>query len=268
MKYEDVPKAKMVILKLLIEKYKENPCTTLSTAFWKILKPLSELETSIISDQNEIKKIIIKNGSQLLLYWQKFDSNDIDLTINVYKLNFFVIHNRYYNFIKSAQKIKLQKYFRLIHRFEKLPKQFLPQGFHFQTVDTIKDLQLVCSILKECYPGSLFTESVIKSWTFHPVFNPHLWIWILDSNNSKVALGIAEEDKIIPEASLEWIQVLPSYRKKGLGKALVYELLHRVKNNVPFVTVSGLQSNDSNPEQLYRSCGFTGSDIWLVFKRD
>ena len=62
--------------------------------------------------------------------------------------------------------------------------------------------------------------------------------------------------------------MLPEYRGRGLGKALVYELLHRVSNMVSFTTVSGLQSNKTNPEKLYRSCGFTGFDIWLVYNKE
>ena len=57
--------------------------------------------------------------------------------------------------------------------------------------------------------------------------------------NAPAALGIAEIDRNVPEGSLEWIQVLPSIKGKGLGKVLVLELLHRLKARADFTTVSG-----------------------------
>ena len=34
-----------------------------------------------------------------------------------------------------------------------------------------------------------------------------------------------------------------------------------------FVTVAGQCNNPSEPEKLYRKCGFTGDDVWHVMKR-
>ena len=79
-----------------------------------------------------------------------------------------------------------------------------------------------------------------------------------------VALGIADFDAEIKEGSLEWIQVLPGKRRMGLGKMIVNELLSRLKGKADFATVSGQIDNATNPEMLYRKCGFTGNDIWYV----
>lgn len=53
---------------------------------------------------------------------------------------------------------------------------------------------------------------------------------------------------------------------KGLGKAVVNELLSRLKEKADFVTVSGECDNPTNPETLYRRCGFEGEDIWFVIQ--
>jgi len=68
----------------------------------------------------------------------------------------------------------------------------------------------------------------------------------------------------VPEASLEWVQVHPAYRGKGLGKALVNELSQRALEEVAFLTVSGEVESEFQPEQLYRRCGFTGDDVWWL----
>lgn len=71
----------------------------------------------------------------------------------------------------------------------------------------------------------------------------------------------------IKEGALEWIQVLPEYHGNKLGKALVIELLKRLKPYARFTTVSGELDNKTNPERLYRRCGFIGDDIWHILKK-
>lgn len=75
---------------------------------------------------------------------------------------------------------------------------------------------------------------------------------------------MADLDPYMKEGILEWIQVLPEYRRKGLGKALVCELLTRMKGKAKFSTVSGDCNNINNPINLYRKCGFIGNSIWYI----
>jgi len=43
-----------------------------------------------------------------------------------------------------------------------------------------------------------------------------------------------------------------------------FRLLHDLKGKAAFVTVSGEMDNTSQPEKLYRKCGFSGNDIWHI----
>ena len=80
-----------------------------------------------------------------------------------------------------------------------------------------------------------------------------------------IASGIAEYDENCREGILEWIQVLPEYRGKGLGKKIVSVLLNNLKKcGADFVTVSGNLDNVSAPLQLYKKCGFEGDDVWYI----
>lgn len=248
----------------LVERYIEDPCATLSTAFWKILNPLNELKTDIIFESNEIKIIMLSDEKRLLLHWQPINE-EINLKINLSLLNFYVIHERYKIEINPTQLTHIQKYFRLSRNFENIPENFLPSLFHIQCINVKNDFNQISSFLNVCYPDAQFSEDSILKWTCFPVFNPHFWIWIVNDDGFKVALGIADFDDSIKEISLEWIQVHPEFRNKGLGKALVYELLRRGIGKASFATVSGSLQNESNPEKLYRSCGFSGSDIWYVY---
>ena len=117
----------------------------------------------------------------------------------------------------------------------------------------------------KCYENIKPNSEEVNKWTKHDVFNNDLWVWIVEKNTGiKVALGIAEVDKEIREGSLEWIQVLPKFQGKKLGKLIVLELLRRMEKHVDFTTVSGETDNKTNPEILYRKCGFEGNDVWYL----
>jgi GNAT superfamily N-acetyltransferase len=90
-------------------------------------------------------------------------------------------------------------------------------------------------------------------------------VFICDvSSDRLVALGIAEFDDTIGEGALEWIQVLPEMRGRGFGTLIVNELLRRLIGKAKFVTVGGECDNPTNPEKLYRKCGFVGDEVWRV----
>ena len=156
------------------------------------------------------------------------------------------------------------KYFRLIHHLEKIAS-FTHDDFMFETVNIKTQKGLVSEILSECY-NTEYTVDFIDKLIKTRVFDNDLWLLVIEKSTLQpVALGIADFDSEIKEGSLEWIQVLPSKRGLGLGKLVVNELLFRLRIKADFVTVSGQVDNKTNPEMLYRKCGFTGNDIWYVF---
>jgi ribosomal protein S18 acetylase RimI-like enzyme len=125
----------------------------------------------------------------------------------------------------------------------------------------------IANLISACYKDINPTPEVVRGWVDHPVFYSDLWIWVIDERrNTPAGLGIAELDTTIAEGSLEWIQVLPAYRGKGLGKQIVCELLKRLSGRAEFTTVSGRVDNQAHPEMLYRSCGFEGDDLWWMLR--
>lgn len=83
-------------------------------------------------------------------------------------------------------------------------------------------------------------------------------------SDTVAAGGIADYDRETKELILEWIQVLPHYRRKGYGQLTVNSLLLKMQDIAEFATVSGKVNNPANPQELYRKCGFTGNDVWHI----
>jgi len=157
-----------------------------------------------------------------------------------------------------------EPYFRLIHNLKGLAEPVLPQGYLLCTAT----LSEYAAHISSCYDRIGITEEELRSYTLRPVYDAALWLAVKETHTGIiVATGIAELDHEIGEGILEWIQVSQAHRGKGLGRYIVSELLWRMKGKAGFATVSGQCSNATNPEKLYRKCGFTGNDVWHILRK-
>ena len=157
-----------------------------------------------------------------------------------------------------------EPYFRLIHDLERLPVAVLPEGYSLCEVS----LAELAAHIRSCYVSASVTEAQLLDYRNRPVFDTSLWIAVRhDLSGQIVASGIGELDRELGEGVLEWIQVSADHRRCGLGRFVVSELLRRMKDKADFVTVSGQCYNQTCPERLYRSCGFTGDHIWHILSK-
>ena len=122
--------------------------------------------------------------------------------------------------------------------------------------------------INQCYDDICISEAELQGYTARSVYNASLWLAVRDNETSDIAAtGIAELDRECGEGILEWIQVSENCRGHGLGSYIVAELLWRMKDMARFVTVSGQCNNPTNPEGLYRKCGFIGNDVWHILRK-
>ena len=177
--------------------------------------------------------------------------------------NMKIVHKD--NYIQSEyHQYTAKPYFRLYHDLRTLHTPQIPEGFSLCRVS----LKEYADHINKCYKDICTSEAELCNYTNHPVYNADLWIAVADKQSGAiVATGIAEFDRETGEGILEWIQVSEDYRRHGLGSYIVRELLWRMRDTAKFATVSGQCNNPTNPEQLYRKCGFTGTDVWFILKK-
>lgn len=155
-------------------------------------------------------------------------------------------------------------YFRLRHELQGISGQ-IPAGYAVRTAEAEEILRIV-EIINASYPDIRVSPEQIRSLTRTPVYAPALWLLAVEeSSGQAVGCVIADLDKEAREGILEWVQVLPEFRRKGIARALILEALDRMEAD--FATVSGQVDNETSPELLYRACGFTGSDIWHILRK-
>lgn len=160
---------------------------------------------------------------------------------------------------------KYQRYFRICHKLIDIQEVCN----NVCLIDIIHDKDSLVRMINECYKHEniMIDKNDIDRWMNNPTYNKLLWVKIV-KNKKIIASGIAEYDSRLKEGIIEWVQVLPGYRSKVYGKDIVNYLLKQLKKlNANFVTVSDSLENKTNPEKLYRKCGFTGNDVWYICQK-
>lgn len=160
-----------------------------------------------------------------------------------------------------------EQYFRLSHSMKYIGQAHFDG---FEILSAASDaIPIVVDIVNKSYSDIQASTVQFENYTKTPVYRSDLWILVKDlASGTYAGCGIADFDDRAKELILEWIQVLPEYRRKGIGTLIVNALLNRGKAIADFATVSGKTDNAAKPESLYRRCGFTGNDIWHILTRN
>lgn len=179
--------------------------------------------------------------------------------------NIRIVHNDNFS-AEFRDDYRDEKYFRLIHHLNDIHHTKL-DGFSVKTAQ-LTDVSLIAEIINKSYTDLSVSYEQILAYTKTEVYDKNLWILAYEiKTNHIVGCGIADFDREVNEGILEWIQVLPEYRGRGIGQLIVNQLLLRMKK-ADFATVSGKVDNVTKPENLYRKCGFVGNDIWHILHKN
>lgn len=159
------------------------------------------------------------------------------------------------------------RFFRLSHPLRPAPRPMpAPPGVEFAPVSADRAGE-VADMINRCYghSGVGVTEREVSGWAQAPVYRPELWIGAFADGGLAGSL-IGEYDPEAGEAVIEWLQVLPGYRRRGIAAALVLRALDAMAACADFATVSGECDNPTQPEAVYRACGFAGDDVWHILR--
>ena len=154
-------------------------------------------------------------------------------------------------------------YFKMLHGLKGLTRLSVPEGYSLVSIR----MEDFAAHISACYDEEGISPAALEQYRERDVYRADLWIALRDDRSGEIsATGIAELDASIGEGVLEWIQVSPGHRRRGLGSFLVNELLFRMQGAADFVTVSGRMDNPTNPYALYQSCGFDHAVLWHVLR--
>ena len=167
----------------------------------------------------------------------------------------------------TGQYNDFKRFFRVRHNLNNL----IRVDFDYDIISLDYQAKQLAEMINASYRHEKISvsEHDILQWKTHETFREDLCICINADDGKTVASGIAEYDEICHEGIIEWVQVLPEYRGKGLGQKIVTALLSRLKGlGAEFATVAGNLDNPTNPLELYKKCGFEGNDVWYICQVD
>lgn len=166
--------------------------------------------------------------------------------------------------VKLLEQYQDEPYFRLKHDLKVVEPAALPEGYSWTDASVAE----FAGQINGCYPDIGVTPVELQGYRERAVFCPEMWVAVREDRTGVLAAtGIGELDREIGEGILEWIQVSRGHRGRGLGGCIVRELLRRMQGRAEFAVVSGRCGNPTNPEGLYRKCGFAGDDVWHILKK-
>jgi len=157
-----------------------------------------------------------------------------------------------------------EPYFKLTHDLQVVDDYEIPSNYEFINCSS----EDYSKHIRSCYPDEFISVEDLEEYKKGPLYDGDLWLCLYDKEREEIlATGIAELDPDIKEGYLDWIQVSKAYRRRGLGRVIVLELLRRLHKKADFATVSGRVKNDSKPEVLYEACGFKDKVIWHILTK-
>lgn len=175
-----------------------------------------------------------------------------------------IVHDRDYGQDLYADYVD-EPYFRLRHDMKQIRPAAMPG---VEVIAGSPDTGAFVELINASYDDLSVTLEQMESYRRTPVYCPDLWLLLKERKTGRViAGGIADYDQEAGELILEWIKVHPEYRGHGYGQLVVNSLLLSMQGVARFATVSGKVKNPTDPEKLYRRCGFTGQDIWHILTR-
>ena len=141
--------------------------------------------------------------------------------------NMKIIHDRDFS-VGMLRGYKDEPYFRLSHNLKNIGQVFLND---VEPVSDSSNINEFVWLINASYSDLSVTKEQIESYRKTPVYCSDLWILLKEKNSDTVvAGGIADYDREANELILEWIQVLPHYRKKGYGQLVVRSLLLKMQD--------------------------------------
>ncbi len=246
---------KLDLIEQLQEKYLQDPGSQ-PTAFWKCVDWASHPDARLVINEYYSGLAL---GDRLLLR----EPPDADFQSSFEKTYTLLSFSAAQSGLKH---LEADSFFKLVHNHQKLQIPNIPKGLKIISA-TLDDSDAIANFINRNYTLIHVSADQVFSWSMRNTYNPELWIWVVDAyTEERLGLGIAEADLTIGEGALEWIQVEVHGRGKGIGTLIVQELLTRLSKTCRFTTVSGEIQNGTNPESLYRNCGFTGNWKWYIYR--
>jgi len=148
----------------------------------------------------------------------------------------------------------------------KLTIPSLPQGFCISSMDIDDNTEKRALVFAKAF-GNYGTDEEVKSDLYlelqkSPDYRRELDVFVVSPENKFVSFCLIWYDKTNQIGILEPVGTDPDYRRKSLGKAVVFEAINRVQNLGATKIIVG------DGQQFYRSLCFETSHKYVIWTKE
>lgn len=130
----------------------------------------------------------------------------------------------------------------------------LPDGYKISSLDVFENVESKCNTIVKAFNSSGLPLELYQSMQSAPLYNPMLDIVVVHENEEVAACGTMWFNPSTKTCYVEPMATLPSHQDKGLGKIVLLEGLHRLKQLGAEKAFVG--SYGDAVGAFYASCGF------------
>lgn len=155
--------------------------------------------------------------------------------------------------------------FRALHGGDTPAAGELPAEYRFEDCDPARDLPDAARLMNAAYPSlpRFMTPERLRGMIEKDYYFAPGWFFLTDRTRQRVGLAISGYDREMDEGFIDWVELLPRLRQRGLGRLLVCESLRRLAS-ARWVTVAGSLDAPFVAGGLYRRCGFHQTAHWSI----
>lgn len=143
----------------------------------------------------------------------------------------------------------------------------VPPGFEIVTFDPARDIPTAAGLMNAAYPSlqRLTTPEKLQALIAAEHFCPEGWFFLRHKpSGQRVGLTICGYCPHTREGFIDWTEILPRFRHRGLGALLVKEAINRLAERSDFLTASGSLDAPFVMGDLYMACGFEQMRQWSI----
>lgn len=166
------------------------------------------------------------------------------------------------------QKDEVSGFLRLRHVDQPIPENTCPEGYEIRTIRRSDYDQLAAMVRLVFGHGESFNAEVYESITRCSFYVQDLDLVAVARDGTFVSFCTFRVDPLSRITNLEPIGMHPDHRRRGLGKALIFEGLRRsVKHNPTLFYIGGAAYTPA-ANRLYDSTGYTEKQAYYMWCKE
>jgi len=260
-------------LELIEPLYKKAPHLTLYTPLCKVRDVLMGCNYLVSTNGRRLSSVVAYGDDSIELTWSVPERAEtlrnliVQVKNRVPTLTFLPVMET--GRTKWNEELSLQvlgRCFRAIYEGPKPGPVSVPAGLRMLTVDPEKDLPTLADLMNSAYPSlpRFIDAERLAVAARAPSYYADGWFFLCDETLARpIGAAVCGYCGETDEGFIDWVQVLPRFRGRGLGVILAREAIRRLAA-AGCITVSGSLDAPFAVGELYADCGFGQFRQWSI----